>query len=90
MARMIRQERIGFVTANNDVAAARQALLTAKSDPELLQDMGRRAFRYLRENFTLNKAAQAYVDLILNYSPTGDAQSSDRTVAPVAWRVSPR
>ena len=90
MARMIRQERIGFVTANNDVAAARQALLTAKSDPELLQDMGRHAFRYLRENFTLNKAAQAYVDLILNYSPTGDAQSSDRTVAPVAWRVSPR
>jgi glycosyltransferase involved in cell wall biosynthesis len=72
MGRMIRDQGIGFVVPNGDVAGARQVLLAAKSDPELLQQMGEKACRYLREHFTLAQAAKAYFEVILDYVESGD------------------
>ena len=64
MARMIREQEIGFVIENGDVAAGRQVLLEARTNPALLERMGVNASRYLRENFTLAQAAEAYFDTI--------------------------
>jgi glycosyltransferase involved in cell wall biosynthesis len=64
MGRMIVEQQIGFVVANGDVAEARKILLKAKSDPEMLRRMGENASRCLRENFTLAKAAKAYLEVI--------------------------
>ena len=68
MARMIREQEIGFVIANGDVAAGRQVLLEAKANPARLQRMGENASRYLREHFTLAQAAKAYFDIISSTS----------------------
>jgi glycosyltransferase involved in cell wall biosynthesis len=64
MARMIREQEIGYVIANGDVAAGRRALLDAKANPARLHHMGRNASRYLREHFTLAQAAGAYLKII--------------------------
>jgi glycosyltransferase involved in cell wall biosynthesis len=64
MARMIREQEIGFVIANGDVAGGRQVLLEARANPARLERMGANAARYLRENFTLAQAARAYFDTI--------------------------
>jgi glycosyltransferase involved in cell wall biosynthesis len=64
MARMIREQEIGFVVANGDVEAGRKVLLEARSNPARLRRLGENAARYLREHFTLAQAAQAYFDLI--------------------------
>ena len=64
MARLIREQEIGFVVPNGDLAAGRQALLEAKADPARLQRMGANASRCLRENFTLAQAARAYHKII--------------------------
>jgi glycosyltransferase involved in cell wall biosynthesis len=64
MARMIREQEIGFVIANGDVPGGRQVLLEARANPARLERMGANAARYLRENFTLAQAARAYFDTI--------------------------
>ena len=56
MARLIREEELGFVVPNGDLAAGRRALLEAKANPERLRRMGEKASRYLREHFTLAQA----------------------------------
>ncbi len=70
MARMIREQEIGFVIPNGEVAAGRQVLLEAKADPARLRRMGENASRFLRAHFTLAQAAKAYHDII---SATGKA-----------------
>lgn len=72
MGRMIRDQEIGFVVSNGDVAAARQVLLAAKSNPAVLQLMGENASRYLRDHFTLAQAAKAYLDVISGCLRSGD------------------
>jgi glycosyltransferase involved in cell wall biosynthesis len=76
MAHMIREQEIGFVVANGDVIAARQILLEAKANPQLLERMGRNGVDYLREHLTLNKAAEAYYELIAGKSPKPDDRTS--------------
>jgi glycosyltransferase involved in cell wall biosynthesis len=76
MARMIREQEIGFVIANGDMAAGRQVLLEARANPALLERMGANASRYLRENFTLARAARAYFDTI-----SGAAERAGRSAA---------
>ena len=68
MARMIREQEIGFVIANGDVAAGRQVLLEARANPARLQRMGENASRCLRERFTLAQAAKAYYEIISSTS----------------------
>jgi glycosyltransferase involved in cell wall biosynthesis len=64
MARMIREQEIGFVIANGDVASGREVLLDAKANRARLQHMGENASRYLRDHFTLAQASKAYFDII--------------------------
>jgi glycosyltransferase involved in cell wall biosynthesis len=64
MARMIREQHIGFVVANGDVGTARQVLLEAKAAPEKLHEMGKKASSYLRKHLTLARAADAYFEVI--------------------------
>jgi glycosyltransferase involved in cell wall biosynthesis len=80
MGRMIRDQQIGFVVSNGDVAGARQVLLAAKSDPALLQRMGENASRYLRDHFTLAQAAKAYLEVISG--PVGSDDLRFRSSAP--------
>jgi len=80
MGRMIRDQQIGFIVSNGDVAAAREALLAAKSDPALLQRMGENASRYLRDHFTLAQAAKAYLEVISG--PVGSDDLRFRSSAP--------
>lgn len=68
MARMIREHELGWVVANGDVAAGRQALLEAQADPARVARMGANAARLLREKFTLALAADAYYKLIQQHS----------------------
>lgn len=68
MARMIRDQEIGFVIANGDVTAGREILLEARAKPGRLQQMGENASRYLRDHFTLAQAAKAYFDIISSTS----------------------
>jgi glycosyltransferase involved in cell wall biosynthesis len=70
MAQMIRDHETGFVVANGDVAAGRQALLEAKENPARLRRMGENASRHLREHFTLAQAAEAYYEIIASASVT--------------------
>jgi len=78
MARMIREQQIGFVVANGDVAAARQALLQANGEPGLLRRMGENAARFLKERLTLAQAAEAYFELISGLAEKSHAGRSDR------------
>ena len=78
MARMIREQQIGFVVANGDVAAARQALLQANAEPGLLRRMGENAARFLKERLTLAQAAEAYFELISGLAEKSHAGRSDR------------
>ncbi len=64
MARMIREQEIGFVIANGDVASGWEVLLDAKANPARLQRMGENAASYLRAHFTLSQAARAYYDIL--------------------------
>lgn len=69
MARMIRDEELGFVVPNGDLAAGRRALLEAKAHPDRVRRMGENAARYLREHFTLAQAAAAYFEIISEHVP---------------------
>src|SRR5260370_17956742 len=64
MARMIREQEIGFVVANGDIAGARRVLVEANADRARLEWMGANASRYLREHFTLDRAVRAYLEII--------------------------
>jgi glycosyltransferase involved in cell wall biosynthesis len=81
MARMIRDQQIGFVVANEDIVGARRVLLEAKANPELLRAMGENAVRYLRDHLTLSQAAQAYFELISGKAETSDARLANQLVA---------
>jgi glycosyltransferase involved in cell wall biosynthesis len=78
MARMIREQEIGFVIANGDVAAGREALLDAKANPARLQQMGKNASQYLRRHFTLAQAASAYFDVISSTAKGASSGAASR------------
>jgi glycosyltransferase involved in cell wall biosynthesis len=80
MGRMIREQQLGFVVANGDVATARRVLLEAKASPARLREMGENASRYLRKHLTLARAADAYFDVIT--AGPGGAQSRGGTAQP--------
>jgi hypothetical protein len=80
MARMIRDEDIGWVIANTDIEAGRRALLEARANPQRVSSMGRNAARLLREKFTLSQAADAYYNLITGNMTREAIVSSKRGV----------
>lgn len=87
MARMLREQEIGFVVPNGDVAAGRKVLFEARANPERVRRMGERAASFLRDHYTLEQAANAYCDLIsgLGRQPMPAAATSrDRRRAPPA------
>ena len=64
MAQLIKQENLGFVITNGDIAQGRSVLLQAKANPDLVKQMGENATRYLRNHLTLAKASDAYHRII--------------------------
>jgi glycosyltransferase involved in cell wall biosynthesis len=78
MARMIREQEIGFVIANGDLAAGRKVLLEAKANPARLQQMGQNASRYLRQHLTLAQATKGYLNLIYSTAQKTASGASTR------------
>ena len=74
MARMIREYDIGWIVANRDVEAGRQALLEAQGNPQRVTSMGLNASRLLRNKFTLAQAADAYHALIAGHMARAAAE----------------
>jgi glycosyltransferase involved in cell wall biosynthesis len=75
MARMIRDEQLGFVIPNGDLAAGRRTLLSARDNPDSVDLMGQNASRHLRAHFTLGRAAAAYLKIVSEQLPR--ARQSD-------------
>jgi len=90
MARMIREQELGFVVPNGDLMAGRLALLEARANPDRIRRMGEKAARHLRKRFTLAQAATAYFRIIVEHLPQpirrasgNQAQVSSAIVEPV-------
>lgn len=64
MSKMIIDNNLGFVIANNDIQAGVDTVLYAKSHKDILKNMGINCYNYLIEHFTLDKAANKYFELI--------------------------
>jgi glycosyltransferase involved in cell wall biosynthesis len=70
MARMIKEQDLGYVVANGDAASGAEMIRDALSDPAAMARKGRNSHRYLLNHFTLARAAEQYIDLISQTSRT--------------------
>jgi glycosyltransferase involved in cell wall biosynthesis len=86
MARMIRQCELGWVVANGDIEGGRRALLQALASPERVARMGANAARLLREKFTLDQAANAYVEIIQHHFTRHAELSGMASSGKSCWR----
>lgn len=64
LALMLREERVGWVASPNKVDEIVEAILAAKSDPELLSEMAIRARRVAETKYSLENQAQHYCHAI--------------------------
>ncbi len=64
LARTVAEERIGWVVPPNDVAAFRNAVLQAKSNPSELNAMRLRARSAAEQRFSYQQVAHAYRELL--------------------------
>jgi colanic acid biosynthesis glycosyl transferase WcaI len=64
LARVVREERIGWVLPADRPAGLTETILEARRQPRQLQEMGARARAAVEEKYTLGQVAQAYLALI--------------------------
>lgn len=65
MAEIIEKNRCGFVTPHHDSKALINVLKRCYDEPELLEEMGRNARACFEKNFTRERAASKYKEIIL-------------------------
>ena len=80
LARTVAEERIGWVVPPNDVAAFRQAVLEAKSNPSELAAMRLRARNAAEQRFSYQQVSQAYRELLRANNTTPKSMWDQPTV----------
>jgi glycosyltransferase involved in cell wall biosynthesis len=70
LARLIKEQELGFVVPNQDAVQGAAIIAEAASQPERVAAMGSKAHEYVRAHFSLKLAASKYFKLIQSNQPT--------------------